>query len=437
MKLRKTRIVLALLAGAALAFSLAPANAAPAGANDPNNAPISFHQWRGPLAFLSGQFDGTRPDLGGLVINKPVGTIDYTDPTLGTTKPYDYATWLSPTYRQGFGATQLISSWNATTPAGTWLQVEMQGTTNAGARTGWYVMGRWASGDADIHRTSVPNQSDTNGEVDVDTFQSHAPVTLTSYQLRVTLYRAQGSKATPTVSMVGAMTSAIPDRFTVPASPLGGAEGITLPVPAYSQNIHEGQYPQYDGGGEAWCSPTSTSMVVAYWGKSPTKAQMSWIDPSYADPQVDQAARGTYDYDYHGTGNWPFNNAYAAEYGLDAHVTRLHSLDEMESYIRRGIPVVTSVSFEASELTGSNYSTDGHLMVVVGFTKDGDVVTNDPASNGDAAVRNIYNRHQFETVWLRTERMLPDGNVGGGPGGVAYIITAHGMPLPPAQGATS
>ena len=34
--------------------------------------------------------------------------------------------------------------------------------------------------------------------------------------------------------LVGAMSSAIPDRFTVPAGPLGGAEGITLPVPQFS-----------------------------------------------------------------------------------------------------------------------------------------------------------------------------------------------------------
>ena len=262
MKLRKTRILLALLAGGALALSMAPADAAPA----TNGAPVNFHQWRGPLAFLTGTFDGTRSNADGVVINRPVGTIDYTDPTLGTTKPYEYATWQSPTYRQGFGATQLVSSWNATTPAGTWIQVEMRGTTNTGALTGWYVMGRWASGDADIHRTSVPNQSDANGDVDVDTFESNTPVTLDSYQLRVTLYRAADSKATPTVRMVGAMTSAIPNRFTVPASPLGGAEGITLPVPEYSQDVHLNQYPQYDNGGEAWCSPTSTSMVVAYWG---------------------------------------------------------------------------------------------------------------------------------------------------------------------------
>ena len=127
-----------------------------------------------------------------------------------------------------------------------------------------------------------------------------------------------------------------------------------------------------------------------------------------------------------------FNAAYAASYALDAHVTRLHSLDELESYIKRGIPVVTSQSFQASELTGANYSTSGHLMVVVGFTKTGDVVVNDPASRTDAAVRNVYQRHQFETVWLRTERPLPSGGTGGGSGGVVYIITPHGMPLPPA-----
>ena len=44
--------------------------------------------------------------------------------------------------------------------------------------------------------------------------------------------------------MVGAMTSAIPDRFTVPAGPTAGAWGIELPVPRYSQNIHAGEYPR-------------------------------------------------------------------------------------------------------------------------------------------------------------------------------------------------
>jgi hypothetical protein len=173
-------------------------------------------------------------------------------------------------------------------------------------------------------------------------------------------------------------------------------------------------------------------MVVEYWGRHPSPAQLSWVDPSFPDPSVDVAARGTYDYSYQGAGNWPFNAAYAASYGLAAHVTRLHSLTELESYIRRGIPVITSQSFEANELTGSGYSTSGHLMVIVGFTRSGDVIANDPASPTDAAVRHVYQRRQFETVWLRTQRQLPDGSIGGGSGGVVYIITPHGMPLPPA-----
>jgi hypothetical protein len=426
---RALRAVVAGLAGLVLcaAFTTAPAGATGTTtmAND-----IDFHQWHTPLDFVQGRFAGTRPGAAGVTIARPVGTLNYTDPDLGTTKPYEYATWTSPVRRAGFGADQLVASWNATTPAGTWLQVEMRGTTDTGAATKWYVMGRWASGDGDIHRTSVTGQGDATGTVDVDTFEAATGVTLPAYQLRVTLYRAEGTRVTPTLRMVGAMASAVPARFTVPASPLGGAEGITLPVPTYSQNIHEGQYPEYDGGGEAWCSPTSTEMVVEYWGRHPSPSQLSWVDPSYADPSVDMAARGTYDYSYQGAGNWPFNTAYAASYGLDAHVTRLHSLAELEAYVKAGIPVITSQSFEADELTGSNYSTSGHLMVVVGFTKTGDVITNDPASSSDSVVRNVYQRRQFETVWLRTERRLSDGSVASGSGGVAYIITPHGMPLP-------
>lgn len=435
---RTLRLVVAGLAGLVLAtaMSVAPASAAVPGGNGVaggnSQAGIDFHQWHTPVDFLLGRADGTRQQFGGLAIARPAGTTDYADPYLGTTKPYDYATWTSPERRIGFGATQLVASWNATTPTGTWLQVEMRGQASTGVRTGWYVMGRWASGDTDIHRTSVPGQADATGDVDIDTFEAASGVTLNSYQLRVTLYRAAGTHVTPTLRMVGAMASAIPDRYTVPASPLGGAEGITLPVPTYSQDVHSGQYPQYDGGGEAWCSPTSTEMVTEYWGHHPSASQLAWVDPTYSDPSVDVAARGTYDYNYEGTGNWPFNAAYAASYGLDAHVTRLHSLDELESYIRRGIPVITSQSFLASELTGANYSTSGHLMVVVGFTKTGDVVVNDPASSSDGAVRNVYNRHQFETVWLRTKRTLASGATGSGSGGVVYILTPHGMPLPPA-----
>src|SRR5256886_9727826 len=50
--------------------------------------------------------------------------------------------------------------------------------------------------------------------------------------------------------------------------------------------------------------------------------------------------------------------------GLSGHITRLHSLAELEQYIKAGIPVVTSQSFRADELDGAGYGTSGHLMVI-------------------------------------------------------------------------
>jgi hypothetical protein len=384
-------------------------------------APVDFHQWRTIDFLLKGTRQGLIPTFQGLAIGRPAGTVEHTEPT--GTRTYDYGTWTSPFHRQGFDATQLVASWNATTPRGTWLRVDMRGRTATGAETVWYGMGQWASGDQDITRTSLPHQSDANGFVDVDTFVASAGSTLRDYQLRVTLYRLNGTRTSPTLSMAGAMTSNIPDRFTVPVSAGNGAWGKELPVKPYAQNIHIGQYPEYGGGGEAWCSPTSTQMVVEYWGKHPSRQDLSWIDPSYADPAVDHAARFMYDKDYDGTGNWPFNTAYAATYGLKAHVTRLHSLAELETYIKRGIPVITSQSFLSSELDGAGYGTSGHIMVVVGFTATGDVIVNDPAASSNERVRNVYKRAQFETIWQRTKRHRADGSVASGPGGIVYIIT--------------
>lgn len=426
----------------ALISSATPALAG--GAAVEHDEQITYQDWTSYSDWRGGSHQGTVAIPGvrtGITLLRPAGTTDYPDPHTGTTRTWEYATWTAPVRRIGFDATELVASWNAETPAGTWIQVEMQGTYNTGEQTPWYVMGRWASGDGDIRRTSVDGQGDPYSTIWTDTFSiddASAGVLLSAYQMRLTLYRAPGQWRSPRVWMLGAMTSNVPDRFTVPASAGHIAWGRELSVPRYSQNIHKGEYPEYDGGGEAWCSPTSTEMVVEYWGRQPSAEDLAWVDPDYADPSVDHAARGTYDYQYEGAGNWPFNTAYAASYpGLDARVTRLHSLDEVERFIAAGIPVVTSQSFLSSELDGANYGTAGHLFVVVGFTEAGDVVVNDPASSSDEVVRNVYSRTQFEQIWLRTKRYRADGSVAGGSGGIAYLIKPWWKPWPRVAGSTN
>ena len=425
------RVVLgAGLAGsAALVVGAPSASATPATAATPAASPgvrhILFRGWKGP-SLLEGQRAGTRWFLDGLRIARATGTRDYVDPFGdGSSVRYEEASWTSPPVTSRFPLNELISSWNAITPGRTWIEVLARGTDETGMEHGWFVLGRWCEKDpADggaIHRTSVDDQGTARISIWTDTLHVDSPHTFTRWQLKVNLLRPSGTALTPTVRFIGAVTSGLPDAETVPVSPVGRARGRVLPVPTFSQEVHIGHYPQWDNGGEAWCSATSTAMVLKYWRTGPRGADLAWVDPP-VDAEVDVAARNVFDYTYDGAGNWPFNTAYAARYGLEGFVTRLRSFTELEELVRVGIPVIISVSFEKGDLDGAGYGTNGHLMVVVGFTQSGHVVVNDPASHlvpDNGQVRATYRREQLENAWVPHS------------GGTVYVIHPRWLPLPP------
>ncbi len=395
------------------------------GGGDPGDHHVEFTRFTGP-GFLRGRFEGTRHGGDGLRIGRPTTTRDYTDsfaddPTAVT---YDQASWISPVVHPPFAFTELISSWNVDTPDKTWVEILVRGTDDTGTRSGWYVLGRWCADDpADggaIHRTSVDAQGTDVATVYTDTFHARTGRTFASYQLQINLLRPHGARQSPTVRQLAAVASALPDETGVPVSPPGRAVGHTLNVPTFSQEIHIGHYPQWDNGGEAWCSATSTAMVLKYWHTGPSTKDLTWVDPP-VDAEVDFSARNVFDYTYDGCGNWPFNTAYAGRYGLEGFVTRLRSFTEAEELVRAGIPVIISVSFKKGDLDGAGYGTNGHLMVVVGFAENGDVVVNDPASHlirDDAQVRTTYKRGQLENAWVPHS------------GGTVYLIHPRRVRLP-------
>jgi hypothetical protein len=328
----------------------------------------------------------------------------------------DRRTWTGPWTTPGFALTRLVASWSARTPGASRVRIEVRGRT-AATTSSWDTLAIWAAGDRFVRRTTRSGQADDLGSVNVDTWV--VPNGVTSYQLRVTMVRRAGQRTSPRVAAVGAMASRLPSVSSVPTSAPGVASGVVLDVPTYSQMIHRGHYPAYGAGGEAWCSPTSTSMVLGYYGALPSAAAYSWVPAGYVDPWVDHAARMTYDYAYDGTGNWPFNTAYAATLVDRAFVTRLRSLREAELFIAAGIPLVASIAFDRGGLSGAPISsTDGHLVVIVGFTAEGDVVVNDPAAATDAEVRRTYDRGQFENAWIPSS------------GGTVYVIADRAHPLP-------
>ncbi|WP_240639123.1 peptidase C39 family protein [Micromonospora ureilytica] len=370
----------------------------------PTRRDIAYRGFHLPADAASGSGDGLRAGGRGLVLDGVA----------------QRGTWTSPPVPVGFAVAEVVPSWTADTPDGCWIEVELRGWHDDAPSTDWYRLARWAADDHTVRRTSLPGQRDSAARVDTDTLLVTG-ATVTGWQARVTLCRPAGSPTGPVLHSVGAVAtgSTTADQGYARDPVSSAAWGRVLDVPRYSQRLHAGQYPQWGGGGDSWCSPTCTSMVLAYWGAEPTPDRYAWVEPSGPRPVVVHAARHCYDHAYAGAGNWPFNTAYAGLHGVDAFVTRLRSLVEAEAFVAAGIPLIVSAAFRADEVPGLGYDTGGHLMVLVGFTADGDPVLNDPYAPDDDAVRRTVPRRGFEAVWQR------------GSGGVAYVLRPESVPLPP------
>ena len=412
------------LAAALVATPLVLTTPSPVVAGDKTNGPtpITLTRWTSDADFQRGERDGLAVQDGSLALDGTASlpSTTYTDPFgAGTARSYDVGTWTSSVVEVDYPIDQAISSWNAITPTGTWVETSFRGRYLDGTWSKWYVLGRWTSGmqyPADIHRTSLNGQGDTDGTVLTDTFASRKKRKPVAFQTRVALLRPTGTTATPRLDAVTTMSSAAYPEKLKSISEFTLGEHVELAVPPYAQNTHSGEFPDFGGGGEVWCSPTSSAMVMAYFGASPGDAELAGIP--YDDPQVDHAALHVWDFAYDGAGNWPFNAAYAHTYGLDSFVTRLRSLAEAELFIEAGIPVVVSLSWKLGDMPEAGYETNGHLLVIVGFTGEGDPILNDPAANSNDNVRSIYTRENFEKVWQEST------------GGVAYVYHPHGTPLP-------
>ncbi|MBV8086432.1 MAG: peptidase C39 family protein [Chloroflexi bacterium] len=317
-----------------------------------------------------------------------------------------YGTLTSPIMWPAQPVEDVVTSWDATTPPGTWLQLHAR--VQQGNRwTDWMPLAVWSTDVSTLQRRS---HKDADAEqapvwVDTDSIVMEPGHPASAYQLEVTLF-SQSPSVSPSVRMVRATMS----------QPAGAAPqthiawDTDLPVPQRSQMLTAYRGLGFGGGGDAWCSPTSTSMVMAYWGNMLHLPQLVQSVPT--------VAAGTYDYVYKGTGNWSFNTAYASSFGLTAYVQRFSSFDQVEPWIKASVPIVISVAWNPGELANAPIpSTPGHLIVVRGFMANGDVIVNDPAASSDPAVRLVYKRSELESVWQRAF-------------GMAYVIYPPGWAVP-------
>ena len=276
---------------------------------------------------------------------------------------------------------ELIASWNFEMPADSYLKVEARVLYPSNS-TRWYVMGLW-SGDPKRHpRESVRRQSDADGKVATDTLLLKESAE--RFQLRLTL--GADSVDQPKFKFLGV---SLLDSATTPEPlpPNRRAWAKTLEVPERSQMAYE--------NGGVLCSPTTVSMLLAYWSGRTRKPAL--------DHDVPEVVAGVYDPKWEGTGNWVFNTAYAGALpGMRAYTARLSDVSELEDFVARGIPVGVSLCY--NRLRGKSRVPSGHLVVCVGFTETGDPIINDPGTRKN--VRKVFPRANLVDAWAHSKNAV-------------------------------
>ena len=392
---------------------------------------------------------------------RPVGEI----PAALTGSPADAATpgaaaplarlgsWSSPVTPTPFPALNVLPSWNVDAPDGSGVRFDVRVRQPADGATGdgaggpagmsaadgwspWLYLGSWgevprpdgarAAGGERVKRddaasakadaTAAPDGSAApdpagphvrrfeGGRVHIDVLTLDRPAD--AYQVRATFYAAPGAAGVASLRRVTVVTSGLvadlPDSADaeaqaaadvaaspdLPAAVAPGWSG-TLDVPFLAQRSAV----DVEVGGEV-CSPTSTTMVMAYQGV-PLPLEQNYR--AILDPDT-----GIY-------GNWNRAVARAGQLGLDAWLRRFRSFDEVRAELAAGRPVIASIRFGTGEFPSNVLKkTDGHLIVIRGFTPDGDAVVNDPASpsRGEGVV---YKADELSRAWLDH-------------GGVGYVI---------------
>lgn len=293
--------------------------------------------------------------------------------------------WTSEEVVTAFPFTELLPSWNPRCPSDTGLTLHVRvRDARDRAWSPWLYLGQWGRTRHDPARTIEYH----DGKVEIDVLVLNRPAD--AYQMRVDFESYSLDPAiVPALRKVAVVYSgAGGSEARRPSTTLPTNWARDLPVPFLAQgDSHPAMRSEI-------CSPTSLAMVLAYRGVR--------VD-------VLQNALAVYDREYDLFGNWGRAVARAGELGCDATLVRIRSMDEARRLIAAGQPIIASIRFKKGEFPSHVMEqTDGHLIVIRGFTPEGDAIVNDPASKqrGNGV---IYNAHELARAWF-------------GAGGVAYLI---------------
>jgi len=234
----------------------------------------------------------------------------------------------------------------------------------------WLTVGYWQKSYGSTYGTTsyTPADSISGGWINIDTAELYAYQS--QWQFKVEFRRTNTTDPSPTISKLSFFVSDTRrmDELDYTAILADKPQVIFVPTTFYYQFGLDSEI------GGSICSPTSVSMILKSYGIP--------VEPV-------QFARDTYDPKWEMFGIWPRVVQNASEYGLDGVVTRYRNWSDAREVLTNGGRIAMSVGKPL-------YS--GHLMMLAGFTENGDPIVHDPARTD--GYQYVFNKDSLSHSWF-------------------------------------
>jgi hypothetical protein len=248
----------------------------------------------------------------------------------------------------------------------------------AGSWSPWLTVGYWKNNIW----SSYGSTSYSGGKINVDWAVLNSYVT--KWQFKVILTRQDAATASPSIHKLSFFVSDSKTTTNVNISQLVNDKPAQIFIPT----THIFQYSIDPTYGKDMCSPTTVSMILKSYNIAVDPYKFAWA---------------TYDNYHKMFGVWPRVVQNAAEYALDGAVTRYRSWSETKKVLEKGGRIAMSV--------GLPISSAGHLLMLAGFTSEGNPIVHDPGKS--AGQSYVYDKTTVSQAWFSK-------------GGVAYTFYPAG-----------
>lgn len=283
---------------------------------------------------------------------------------------------------------EIIVSWNAFRPLKgdmtIWVSVRLK-------NSGWSPWHRFAKWSATSQRTFVNKLSRY-----VHTKNSRIEMQrgVLAHGFRVKVSFQNGARPQNLKALFACLTRLKKFKRTVPNTKLPSVCVHGLPKQSQMVLRHEDY--------RDLCSPTSTSMLVAYFYKQLYNNKFS--ARSLADFAAEFADK-VYDHGIHIYGNWILNVAEAfnsCNGEVFFRVERLSGFNDLHRYLSKNIPVAVSVRRLRG---GATPYANGHFLIPFAYSREKQqILCMDPAFVGRRVVKR-YPLRSFLAAWARSSNM--------------------------------